>query len=100
MRMRLDRDDRELIPCHYCQIEFTRDNLTVDHVVPKSIGGVDLRWNWQLACYQCNLDKANKYPTCPCSFCSRTRRRHWELYKIRAGKLTGVPKIEYPYEKE
>lgn len=35
---------------------------TTDHIIPKHLGGVNARWNLQLACEQCNNDKGHKMP--------------------------------------
>lgn len=35
------------------------ENLTVDHVVPKSLGGKDFLKNLQTLCASCNQQKAN-----------------------------------------
>lgn len=77
----------EILVCHYCQRELVghgSDDLapTRDHVVPRALGGLDVRWNRVWSCRACNSDKADKYPSCTCAFCSRTRRRHWEQLGI------------------
>jgi 5-methylcytosine-specific restriction endonuclease McrA len=33
------------------------DDLTIDHVVPKSLGGENSQRNYQTLCRQCNLEK-------------------------------------------
>lgn len=75
-----------IIPCHYCQQEvgLPTNPFTKDHVVPRALGGLDVRWNVVPACRTCNRDKADRYPTCKCAFCRRTRRRHWEMFSINA----------------
>lgn len=35
------------------------DLLTRDHIVPRSVGGVDTKTNIQIACYECNVKKGN-----------------------------------------
>jgi hypothetical protein len=75
--------------CHYCSVElFPGDPTTAptkDHVVPRAMGGLDIRWNIVIACRDCNSRKADQYRFMnhDCSFCRRTRRRHWEMFKIR-----------------
>lgn len=34
--------------------------LTCDHIIPKSLGGEDNINNYQLLCYNCNIEKGNK----------------------------------------
>jgi len=72
--------------CHYCDIELTEENKTKDHVVPRAIGGRDVRWNIVWSCRDCNSRKADKFPVCSCNLCRKTVRRHWEKLHIRADK--------------
>ena len=46
--------------CQYCG---SKDNLTVDHVIPKSKGGVSSWDNLVTACSKCNNKKDNKFLT-------------------------------------
>lgn len=48
---------RDEFRCQYCGC---RDNLTFDHVVPRSRGGITSWENVVAACSPCNLKKANK----------------------------------------
>ena len=51
---------RDRFHCQYCQRHFAADNLTIDHVIPKSRGG-GMRWiNVVTACQKCNLSKGAK----------------------------------------
>ncbi len=45
--------------CQYCG---TREQLTVDHVLPKSRGGKDVWKNLVAACIRCNNRKGNRTP--------------------------------------
>ncbi len=45
--------------CEYCD---SRENLTVDHIVPKSRGGEDTWKNLSAACTSCNNKKGNRTP--------------------------------------
>lgn len=84
-----------IIPCHFCQQEIGTPErpFTRDHVVPRSIGGLDERWNVVPACKECNGAKGDDYEFRghTCAFCKRTKRRHWELFAINADspKLDG-----------
>lgn len=53
------RDD---YTCQYCDKRFTKPNLTIDHVTPKSAGGPKTWENIVAACKKCNQKKANKLP--------------------------------------
>jgi 5-methylcytosine-specific restriction endonuclease McrA len=51
---------RDLYICQYCNNQFPRSSLTVDHVIPISKGG-KTRWdNVVAACNPCNSRKSNK----------------------------------------
>ena len=53
---------RDRYTCQYCGIQPGPSELTVDHVVPRSRGGV-LSWeNCVLACVECNKRKADRSP--------------------------------------
>jgi 5-methylcytosine-specific restriction endonuclease McrA len=47
--------------CYYCRKQFTREELTMDHIVPVSRGGRSNRGNIVASCKQCNNEK--KYLT-------------------------------------
>ncbi|SEL22957.1 5-methylcytosine-specific restriction endonuclease McrA [Bosea lupini] len=51
---------RDRFACQYCG---TRDELTFDHVVPRSKGGLTTWENVVAACSPCNLMKGDKMPT-------------------------------------
>lgn len=74
----------EILVCHYCQFELIPGSnpATRDHIVPVALGGVTERWNLTPACRDCNSSKGDKYPTCACAKCARSRRRHWEMFRI------------------
>lgn len=48
------RDDYE---CQYCG---TKKNLTIDHIIPRSKGGLDTWENLVACCNSCNVKKGNK----------------------------------------
>lgn len=53
---------RDMYQCLYCGISLTPSKITVDHIVPKSRGGI-LTWlNAASSCEPCNTKKANKTP--------------------------------------
>ena len=54
---------RDRFICQYCGAKFAAQDLTFDHVIPRSRGG---RTSWEnvvTACGGCNLKKGNKMPT-------------------------------------
>lgn len=52
--------DRHL--CLYCGQQFTRYQLTRDHVIPRSQGGADIWENVVTACLSCNTRKGGRTP--------------------------------------
>lgn len=53
---------RDCFTCQYCGVKPHNDELTIDHVIPRSQGGKTTWENCILACYKCNSKKANKTP--------------------------------------
>ncbi len=53
---------RDEMTCQYCGCKPGSEELTVDHVVPRSQGGATTWENCVLACVDCNRRKANRTP--------------------------------------
>jgi 5-methylcytosine-specific restriction endonuclease McrA len=53
---------RDRLTCQYCGLQPGPSELTVDHVVPRSRGGVSTWENCVLACVECNKRKADRSP--------------------------------------
>ena len=53
---------RDRYTCVYCGVQPGSENLTIDHVVPRSRGGISSWENTVLACVACNKRKANRTP--------------------------------------
>ena len=53
---------RDSFRCHYCGKRFTTRDLTVDHIVPRSLGGRDTWDNLVSACVPCNSRKGGRTP--------------------------------------
>lgn len=53
------RDDYR---CQYCKIRPGSENLSIDHIIPKSQGGKTTWINVVLACIDCNGKKADRTP--------------------------------------
>ena len=45
--------------CVYCSCELTLENMTVDHIKPKSEGGSNMLYNMAACCYKCNNLKSD-----------------------------------------
>lgn len=48
--------------CQYCFEKFPMKQLSIDHVHPKSLGGLDTHDNRVISCKKCNLAKSNFTP--------------------------------------
>lgn len=53
---------RDRFSCQYCSKALPAGDLTFDHVIPRSLGGLSKWENVVAACSPCNLKKANKLP--------------------------------------
>ena len=51
---------RDEAKCQYCQTKLNASQITVDHVLPKSLGGITSFTNCVVCCTTCNNKKANK----------------------------------------
>jgi 5-methylcytosine-specific restriction endonuclease McrA len=51
---------RDKYKCQYCGEKFPYKELTIDHVIPKSLGGKSLWSNVVACCKQCNGAKADR----------------------------------------
>ena len=73
---------RDSFICQYCGIKITKANGTIDHVVPKYLGGLSTYENTVACCKQCNKYKGNLTLTkAGMSLHSKPRRpTFWELY--------------------
>jgi len=53
---------RDALTCQYCHKKFPSEELTIDHIVPRSEGGKTTWENCLLACVGCNKAKADRMP--------------------------------------
>jgi len=53
---------RDRMSCQYCGNRLKGDELTIDHVIPRSHGGGSTWENCVLACVTCNHTKADRTP--------------------------------------
>ena len=54
--------ERDKNRCQYCSKKFKKWELTLDHVVPRSMGGRSTWENLVLACVPCNVGKGDRLP--------------------------------------
>jgi 5-methylcytosine-specific restriction endonuclease McrA len=70
--------ERDNNTCQYCGRKKSREDLTIDHVVPRSRGGKNEWVNLVLACYNCNARKQNRMPADAGMRLVRTPKKpHW-----------------------
>lgn len=63
--VRFSRSDlflRDAGTCQYCEAKLTKEESTVDHVLPRSRGGTTSWENCVLSCNSCNGKKGSKTP--------------------------------------
>ena len=54
--------ERDENTCQYCGRKFDRNELTLDHVIPRSRGGTSTWTNIVLSCLKCNMRKGDHLP--------------------------------------
>ena len=52
--------ERDKWKCHYCGEEVTKNNATLDHLIPQSKGGKNTKDNLKTSCLLCNSIKSGK----------------------------------------
>jgi len=71
---------RDRNQCQYCGSRPPREDMTIDHVVPRSRGGRTVWENVVLACSTCNTCKGNRMPRdCHMTLIRKPRKPHWLL---------------------
>jgi len=71
---------RDQSTCQYCGAQPPREEMTIDHIVPRSRGGKSAWENVVLACSHCNTRKGNRLlHECGMSLRRKPRRPHWLL---------------------
>jgi len=53
---------RDHYTCQYCGVQPGKDQITIDHIVPRSRGGASSWTNCVAACVACNAEKADRTP--------------------------------------
>lgn len=46
----------------HCLVCGSKDNLTIDHIVPRAVGGLSIRLNYMILCWHCNQGKKSRDP--------------------------------------
>lgn len=53
---------RDRSQCQYCAKSLSAANITIDHVLPRSQGGITSFNNCVVSCFNCNNNKADRTP--------------------------------------
>lgn len=51
---------RDQYLCQYCGLALIPSQMTIDHIIPRSQGGIKSFTNCVLSCHKCNARKSNK----------------------------------------
>jgi 5-methylcytosine-specific restriction endonuclease McrA len=87
----LNRDHHS---CQYCG--YTGSDLTLDHIVPRSRGGVDSWENLTTACMRCNIKKGSRSPKEANLFLrNQPRRPHSSLHYEAASQINNGTHAEW-----
>ncbi len=73
---------RDAFTCQYCVQQFLSEELTFDHVLPRSRGGKTTWTNIVTACYACNATKRNQTPEEAGMHLVRAPKKPWALPAI------------------
>jgi 5-methylcytosine-specific restriction endonuclease McrA len=69
---------RDQYTCQYCGHKPKDDDLTIDHIIPKSRGGRTVWENVVLSCTRCNMKKSDRLPhECGMSLRRPPKRPSW-----------------------
>lgn len=79
---------RDNYTCQYCYKKFGASRLTVDHVIPRSLGGPTTWENCVLACVVCNSKKGSKsVKECGYKLLKEPRKPEWSPVADFFGKI-------------
>jgi 5-methylcytosine-specific restriction endonuclease McrA len=86
---------RDRYTCQYCGAQPGSEELTIDHVLPRSRGGPSSWDNCVLACLKCNKRKADRTPTeAGLRLARKPVRPHWKpLYAEQATRIASWAKF-------
>ncbi len=85
------RDDYK---CQYCGVSLAKNKATIDHVIPRAVGGKSGWLNTVCACFDCNNKKDNRTPSQAKMVLSRQPFKpsimEFLLMKIKTEGLEGI----------
>ncbi|MFN5513613.1 MAG: HNH endonuclease [Cyanobacteriota bacterium] len=78
--------ERDRHTCQYC--DYKGEQLTLDHIIPRSRGGLDTWENLVTACVRCNVKKGNRTPKEANMLLSHPPRRPYSSLLFEISKHT------------
>ncbi|RME61681.1 MAG: HNH endonuclease [Candidatus Dadabacteria bacterium] len=88
---------RDNYSCQYCNKTLLSSEATIDHVIPRSLGGKYIWENVVVSCKKCNKKKGNKTPEqAGMKLISQPKQPHW-LPLMRMQVKGKVPPIWQQY---
>ncbi len=79
---------RDRNTCQYCGLHFARSDLNIDHVVPRSRGGLSTWENVVCSCHACNRRKGGRTPEeARMKLLRRPRRPEWTPFMVETFSL-------------
>lgn len=84
--------------CVGCLKEFDPDDLTVDHIIPRSKGGCSCPLNLQLMCSPCNREKGSLLLGGTQGHCRNVNDKHWcareKKRRVREERQLGLERVK------
>ena len=79
---------RDSNTCQYCGLRFSRTDLNLDHVIPRSRGGVSSWENVVCSCHACNRKKGGQTPEeAAMKLIKQPRRPQWTPFNLETFSL-------------
>ena len=71
---------RDGINCMYCNTELSLNDMTIDHIIPRSKGGSNTLVNLTISCTSCNTERGNLHIE---EWCKRKRLSKSKFLKLK-----------------
>ena len=82
---------RDKNTCQYCGGKPGTEELSIDHIIPRSKGGKSTWTNCVLACVPCNAKKSNRTPEqAGMKLLKKPKEPHWSITTAIGMKLTSL----------
>lgn len=89
---------RDQYHCQYCEARFRREDLTFDHVLPRSRGGETSWTNIVTSCRPCNRIKGDRTPAeANMPLASQPKEPRWWPFSASSARVEEHPEEWLPY---